>query len=446
MNEDAAAQIPWKTFLAASVVALPIVLFYALLAHFVLNVPFWDDYDALKYLNRSSQMPTLSAKLIYLIAAQQNEYKTIFSHAMFWLQHALFGTLDLRLTCALGNLFVFGIGFACWKMFLPREPNLARRLLLFLPATLLLFQLNFAETLNWAYPGLQNIPVVFFAITAIYLVVKPSWLAFSAACIMLMLAISASGNGFLLVPIGLLTLGVGRRYARIATWLAVTLLCFAAYAFHYNTMSSQSPLHHSILATILHMRPLYIFAFLGSAAYMFKVLSFPLGLALVLYLAYVVRRGYWRTNPAVAYSALFVLLTAIGVAGIRSEFGLMQALGSRYRIYCDLLMVLAWTSFAEVFIQPRGDQLRRNKPFVAVLAVSTFFCLIMDRSGSRFLRDRDVGMVRGMVLYEHPDPSEPAGPVLPPAAASPGFEDWNTLNRATLDQSIRLGIYQPPGY
>ena len=167
------------------------------------NIPSLDDYDAgLNYLNHSTQISTLSGKFLYLLAAQQNEYKIVFGHAIVWLQYAVFGNVDFRLTCLLGDVFAFFIAGLLWKMFLPNEKNVARRLALFAPVSLLMFQLNYAETLNWALPGLQNINIVFFSLSAIYLLVKQTKSGFCGAVMMLVLAISTSGNGFFIVPVG----------------------------------------------------------------------------------------------------------------------------------------------------------------------------------------------------------------------------------------------------
>jgi hypothetical protein len=435
-----------KVALAATLVLLPVLSFYAILFHLSLNIPVYDDYDAgLNYLNQSTQIPTLSGKLMYLLAAQQNEYKIVFGHAVIWLQYALFGNVDFRLTCALGNLFVLPLGWLLWKMFLPRETNLARRLALFIPVSLLLFQLTYSETLNWALPGLQNINVVFFSLAAIYFLVKPSRASFWSAIAMMVLAISASGNGFLVVPIGLLILTINRQYARIAGWLGATALCLAGYAYHYNAMSSQSPVHHSIVATILHMNPAYILVFAGAEFFRPLQVSLVAGIALLAYFAYLAKKGYWQKNPLVSYCILFLLFTAVGVAGIRSEFGLTSGTASRYRIYSDLLVIFAWFAFVEEFLKPQRDALRRNSRYLAAVAMATLLFLIGDVCGYHLLRHRDQDLVRGLALYEHPQPSGPAGPALAPADTPP----WNAFAiraRVIMDRSIELHIYRPPNY
>ena len=447
MPVDAVSDQRRKTLLAVSLVAFPITLFYAILFRFAVNVPLADDYDAgLRYLNQSTQIPTFSGRMMYLLVAQQNEYKIVFGHAVVWLQYAVFGNLNLKLTCALGNIFVLPLGWLLWRMFLPEQAVLAKRLALFAPVSLLLFQLNYTETLDWAMPGLQNINVVFFALAAIYLLTKPAWGNFCAAIAMLVLAISASGNGFFIVPIGVLILDTRRRYAHLAAWIAATAISLAAYLYHYTVAASSGQEHHSFLATYFFRDPLYLLSFLGSAAFFPKPASLLLGLAIVFYLAYMIRRGYWRRNLLVAYCTLFVLLTALAVTSLRSQIAVLGGTSSRYRIYCDLLLIFAWFAFAEEFVQHRDVPLLRNRSFVRVLAVSCLFALLMDAWGIYFLAKRDRDLVRGMTLFEHPQPMQPPGPVYAPPDQPSVYYAWDTHTRAIMIQSIQLGIYDPPPY
>jgi hypothetical protein len=435
-----------RVTLAAAMVLLPAAIFCAVLIRYCVNIPSLDDYGAgLNYLNQSTQISTLSGRLLYLLAAQQNEYKIVFGHAVVWLQYAVFGNVDFRLTCLLGDVFVLFIGGLLWKMFLPNEKDLARRLALFAPVSLLLFQLNYAETLNWALPGLQNINIVFFSLLAIYLLVKQTQSSFWGAIAMLVLAISTSGNGFFIVPVGIMILAIDRHYGRIAIWLGATALCIGGYAYHYDMMSSQSPKHHSILAALLHLNPLYAVAFTGATAYRPHVLSLVLGFALLGFFIFMLRRGYWRKNPLVCYCVVFLLLTAVGVAGIRSELGLESAVASRYRIYSDLFLIFAWLAFVEEFLAARRESLRGSRSYKAALAAAALLFLLGDAWGVVHLKQRNRGLEQGMALYEHPEVSGAIGPVLVPVD-KPEMQGFAVYARGILKRSIELHIYSSPQF
>lgn len=304
-------------------------------------------------------------------------------------------------------------------------------------------------------PSLQNLPVLVFSLGTIYLLVRGSRLAFCVGLIGLILAVGASGNGLLVIPIGVVILALSRHYARLVSWLIVSAGSVAVYAYRYNLMSSQSRLHHSVLETVLRLRPPYVIAFIGSVAAFPQLLGryhpletiFALSLGLLLCAHFFVlgRRGYASRNPAVSYCILFLLLTAIGVAGIRSDFGISESLESRYTIYSALLLIFAWLSIVEEILQYQNLPLRRNRIFLAAVLGAVLFCLIMDYWGWRNLEQRNRGMVSGMAAYERPVSTKSSlGPVLPLPGQNARLDELDQRAPLILRESTRLGIYRPP--
>jgi len=431
---------------AAALVASPIVVFYAILFRFAVNIPQLDDYDGiLNYLNEFTQQHSARTKFLYFLASQHNEYKLYFAHVVTWLQLLCCGKIDFRLSCALGNLSVLFLGALLWKMFLPHESDHATRLMLFAPVSLLLFQLNYVGTLDWAMTSLQQLPVLFFALASIYFLMQKTRATFCLAMAASVLAIASSGNGFFLLPISLFILLADRSYARTALWLAAQAICIAGYAYHYHEVPA--PGHPAGLAyTLLHARPQYFLVFLGAVAAYPRPLSFALGLGLVGYFAYILRRGYWRRDPLICYCILFLVFTAVAVSIMRSYEDLRVFMASRYRIYGDLLLIFVWYSFVEEFTRHPRAELRRSRLFAAVLGLCCLFSLLFDAYGIYVLHRNKGMLVRGLALYEHPQPGTLPGPVLfPPNQVDLAtWESWNTHARAVLDRSIQLGIYQPP--
>lgn len=428
---------------------LPIFLFYAILIIELVNVPCQDDYDALlKFANNLTRLRTASEKFLYFLSAQHNEYKLFFERALVWLQMDLMPQVNFGFLCLVGDAFVLLLAVVLWKMFEPDHTGRTTRLALYLPALLLLFQLQYYETLNWAMAVLQNMPVLFFALLAIYLLPRPGRRAFYGASLCLLLAISSSGNGLVLVPVGLLILGISRRYARAVLWLVMSSFWLAIYAYHYNELSSQSPVHPSIFTAILDVRPLYALAFLGAAVRQVQhQLPIVLGVALCLFFAYLIRRGYTRKNPAVVYSVLFLVITALGVAGMRSDFGISQSLSSRYNIYSALMLIFAWFGFVEEFPELLRLPLRRNRIFVPVFLITLLFCVTEDALGWRDLIRRDHLLLHDMRVYEHTaEFGEPRGPVLPLPNQGPTLDKLDTLAHDVLGQAITLHTYTPRTY
>ena len=335
----------------AALLALPAVLFYAVLFRFAVNIPTLDDYDAaLDFVDRMSQTSGLPAKAVLFFSTQHNEYKTLFGNAIFWLQYSVFGQVNFRLSSAVGNLFTVLIGVVLWKMFLPRVTERTTRLALFVPVCWLLFQLNFAESLDAPMTALAWLPTLTFCFAAIYLLTRGDGKGFYQALVLLVLGIFSSTNGFILVPIGALILVLARRYARLAGWLGVTAGCMALYLFHYTRAASPvaGPPAGGLLQHSLLLKPVFVLCVLGDAVgYPLRLTgSAVLGLALCVGFVLLARRGFFRRNPAIGYCVLFLALTAMGIATIRSSSGIEGSLSSRYRMYSDLLLIFAWMSSA----------------------------------------------------------------------------------------------------
>jgi hypothetical protein len=430
-------------------VVLPVILFYTVLFRNLRDIPILDDYDALLvFLNQLIPLQGISAKASYFLAAQHNEYKLFFVDGLAWLQFTLMGHVDFRVLSVIGDGFVLLLAGLLWKMFLPNEKDLATRLALFIPASWLLFQLQYWQTLNWSMAGLQNVPILVFSLGAINLLVKGTRSAFWGAVVLFILSVAASGNGFLLIPVGLLILVLNRRYLRVVVWLLAAAGLIAAYAYRYNIWSAQTGPHSSVVTNFHPLAPAYVIAFIGSAAsFPFKAGSFVLGALLCVFFFYLARKGYFRRNPLVSYCVLFLLLTAIGVAGIRSGFGISQALASRYTIYSALLLVFAWFAIVEEFLQHRPVSFLHNNIFLGALAATVLFSLCADGGGLLQITSRASSLTQAMAAYEHPTPSEPQTGPSPPLLfreSEPITVAFNQRIRPILAESIRLGIYRPP--
>jgi len=440
-----------KAPIAALLVAFPPVLFYTILFRNALNIPIFDDYDAvLNFLNGLVQLRTLSARASYFLASQHCEYKLFFPHGLACLQFYLCGHVDFSLLSALANGLVLLLVILLWKIFLPAHKNLVSRLTWFIPVSWLIFQLQYWETLNFATPGLQHIAGLTFSLSTIYLLVRGERWAFYSATACLILAVSSDGNGLLIVPIGMLILTLDRRYARAVSWLVVSGGCIAAYAYRYNVMSSQIDHQRSVISLVLRFRPAYTLSFIGCAAsfpYYYQAARLLLGILLCIFFIYMGCRGYIRKNPTVSYCVLFLLLSAIGATGLRSNFGAM-ILPSRYTIYSALFLTFAWFAIVEEFLQFSRASFLDNGIYLGAVAAALLFCLTMDMVGSTRIEGRRLDLLQAMAEFEHPIPpdSAPSPSIpLPPPPDSGGVPNlWNTHARSVLIESIKLGVYRPP--
>jgi hypothetical protein len=394
-----------------------------------------------------------------------------FVDGVAWAQFALLGHVNFAQLCVLGDSAVLVLAFILWSMFLPGQKDIARRLALFVPVAWLLFQMEYWETLNWALASLQNLWVIVFSLGAILCVLRPTRKAYIGGLVLYVLAISASGNGSLLLPVGLMIMVTRRQLVRAVGLLAVSLVCIAAYAYHYNFMSSDS----SVFSVIRHFRPDFMIAFLGNAG---LIVSHPMivalrrlvpglsisyddsagtffnepainlatslapGTLLLVVFGWLMWRGFVRRNPCVSSSVLFILLTAAGVSGLRSGLGVGESLSSRYAIYGTLLLIFAWMGVAEEFLEHRSETLLINRAYMAMAVLILALAQSMDRVGTKYLAQREHEMINGMYAFEHPATSgSTKGPVLDD---DPNDAWFCALAREILTHSIRLGVYEPP--
>ena len=427
----------------AGLAALPAVIFYCLLFRHLLDLPFYDDFDALlDFVNGLTRVHGLSARIAYFLATQHNEYKLYFANAVVWLQYSLIGHAEFKSLSVIGDLSVVLLALLLWQMFRPSSIDPLNRLALFLPVPYLLFQMRYFETLNWPMAGLQNLYVLVFALGSIHFLVKTSRWSFVAALILFVLAIAASGNGFVLIPVSLLALAHDRRWVQALIWIITSCCCIAVYSYRYSAVSSLDP-HTSTIQRLAHYNPIYVLCFLGSFVKVIGV-SFVLGAMLCIFAIWMIWRGYVRKNPEVSYCALFLFLTAFGVAGLRSELGLTQSVSSRYSMYSILLVIFAWFAVVEDFL-PLHAPLRKNKVYLVVVAIAVCACAGLDVIGFSKLKSRQELMIQGMRAYEHPElPGSASAPGVPLQQETEEHLHFVVHARRALEESNRLGTYHPP--
>jgi hypothetical protein len=436
-----------RTTFAVALIAIPAIIFYAILFRLGNDLPDQDDYGALlDFLNKMAVHQGFFAKTSYFFAAQYKEYKLFFEHALVFAQFAVLGHIEFRFLCAIGNGFVLLIAILLWKMFLPGCKDRATRLMFFIPVTWLIFQLQYVETLDWAMASLQNLPVIVFSLGAIYLLVRGTRRTYCEALGCLVLAIGSSANGVLIAPIGAVILARTGKFPRLMTWLAVSAMCACTYAYRYHVLPPESLNHHSMLWQVIHAGPLFLVSFLGGAAafpvrggyYLADVLLCPLiGLILCAFLIAMVQRGYFRKNPSIGYCVIFLLSSGLLVAVGRSNFDISKSFVPRYGIYSTLLLVFAWFAAVEEFILPNS---KRGLVLACGVVLAVFFSLRMDTFGRQYLMDRKREIAKGMMAFEHSG----QGPVLPTPHQTKRIDELDRTARVVLKGSMRLGIYVPP--
>jgi hypothetical protein len=429
---------PTITFLLVLLVLLPAVAALTVLYRQLLGAPYQDDYNTIVAFSvHYDQLPTLQKKILYIAAAQANEYKLGFEHSIVASEIELTHDLNFGFLNTLGDLFLLPLGYLLWRTYQEDKNDLRQSLLAFLPISFLFFSLTYWENLNWVTTGLQNIPVIFFSLLAIYLLLprnraEPPWTRLSLACLAAALAAFTSANGFLLGPVGLLILLPRRAYARSLVWCASFVIPLAAYLYHYTRVV------HPVMRTSYITRPLFFLAFLGCGAMPSRWPAAVLGVVIVGVLWLAVRSRFDRISPVAFYSTVWIVGTALLVAWVRGAaiFGI----GSRYSIYSILVLIFCY-SFLSQYLAGRRPAFNRKRFYVACLVLSVCICLLADVHAYKKLGARRQMVLTGIELYRA-DP-EANSPMIDQDLLK-GFPAEREYEQKALTNAIQKHVYTLP--
>jgi hypothetical protein len=345
-----------------ALILVPALAMVDLLARAVLDVPVFDDYDAvLDFLNRfvASDSP---AERLRLLFSQHIEHRPALLRAAAVATLAALGHLDLRALQLFGALALALLAAALFASFRPGAPA-RERILPFAPAALLLFHPQFWSAYLWPSCSATNFFAVALASVAFRALSGQTWRGFALAALAASGATFSQGNGVAALPLGLVALvGPGAR-ARRRAWLAFAALLGAAYvaAFErpFDTWDALANLSDPGRIARAGGYALY---FLGSApAFSQRGLALAAGALLVLSLAALLRRGARRRSPALVALLLFLLASAGLNALVRAQQGMAAPLAQdRYRFYASAFLAATWLAWAA--------ELAATRRFRAVLA------------------------------------------------------------------------------
>lgn len=426
-----------NTFLLLLAVLLPAIVAFAILYRQGISVPYQDDYAAiLEFAVNYHQSPSWKAKLLHIAIDQVNEYKLSFEHFVAASDLELTHHLNFGLLTGLGNSFLLAIAYLLWRTYQPDEQDLNRRLLAFLPISLIFFSLTYWENLNWATTDLQNIPVIFFSLLAIYLLFPgrrfvPARPRMLLACVAAALAACASANGFFLVPVGLLIFLPRRAYAKSLLWCASFALPFAAYLYHFSVPP------HAVHWAVYLTRPLFFLAFLGCALpFRWPAALLGIGILAVLWLA--VRTRFDRVNPVAFYFAVWIIATATLVAWVRGALGF--GLTSRYSIYSILMLIFCY-SFLQYYLSNRCSLRTKKRIYATSVVAAMMLCVLADINAFRYLGERRRMILTGIEEYRaNPDVNSP---MIDPRILK-AYPGENLFEQRTLTGAIQKRIYTLP--
>ncbi len=324
------------------IVGFPILIYFILVAYYSVNIPWQDDFENILYFANAD----LSTKW-QLLFAQHNEHRLFFNRIVTWFFLNLTGHINLLVFIYLANFTLVVISAILMKNFTIDN----HYGLVFLPLTLLVFNIQHWETMMWAMGGLQNYSVILFALLAIYFFNKWHYWGFILGLLFAVLASYTSANGLLIFFIFIFWLAIDFFLKQIdkklfviklSIVLLISTVVIIAYFYDYVPPAA----HPKIVLNTQFIH--YFLVLLGNYTYIIPLATL-IGMMTFLMILFLVYRGYYVQNPLYFYFILFLLGSSLMLAAARSGFGLEQAaMSSRYKIVSLLLAVCVYLAIAEI--------------------------------------------------------------------------------------------------
>jgi hypothetical protein len=303
---------------------LPFVLYLYSVLTYSINVPFADDYNnVLLSIIKFLQAQNFEEKLS-LMFKQENQHRIVFPRIIFLLQYFLWGKTNFYYLIIFGNLgWILTVAALVWYT----KSQMRLSLLQTLPIPYLLLTPVHWQNMFWATSTMQFYWVTLFSILCIICLAQSKW---GLASLLFPLALFTTGNSVVLYPLGNIYWLLQRHWKRGPIFPLISTLSIFIYFYNYY-----SP--NSLLGSLMQPNQTitYFFVFLGGImpseplALMMGCIVFGLLLGLML---------IKPENHFLDLMTGFVFLIAGTAALFRSQFGVEQALSSRYTIY----PLLAW--------------------------------------------------------------------------------------------------------
>ncbi len=361
--------------LAAALVVLPVLVFAAYWHLYAVNVPWFDDFEALPdFLLRYLDAPTVSEKFHWLFWPN-NEHRMATGKAVTVALHALTGQINFRALEAVANLSTLGL----LALFFAAFRRLKLPLLFFVPVPFLLFQPQYHLLSFWAITGIQHQPVLLFAFLTMFLLAEDTAAALGLALISALVATFTMSNGMLVWPAGAVVLGLQGRWWGLAVWLGAAVMGIGGYFYGFPSRANANSFAQFLKTPYFSVAG--FFTFWGAAFDFFPNASIVLrsvlptlaGLGLAVFMgAWVWQRGGGLSKMGRRFlperaaltekrhrllsrrygyfllgCLLFLLANAVLVAVLRPHFGYFVLLVSNYKLYPTLTLILAYLMVLE---------------------------------------------------------------------------------------------------
>jgi hypothetical protein len=424
-----------KKYIAYLLILIPVVSFLWAFFRYTVNMPVNDDYPAiLGFLNQYLSATSFHQKW-NLLFAQHNEHRIVYCRLMSLIDFRLNKQVNFNVLSLIGNLSLAGIAIIFFRKFL----SLNKSIFLFIPVTVLLFNLSSAENMLYTMCALGNFTVhLFILLTLSFLTSStPSGIRnVLFASLFFLFAVFTFGAGIALLPVSIFILFYKRNYKHLLIFGCIAGSIMLFYFYHYF----QPPNSGDPVKSILYFKVrtiIFFFAFLGNAFDYFLIHSNGLrdslniasiiGGGLFLLFIHITRQKYYQRN-LFNYSIMLMAIVSAALTAIsRTTLDLDMAAHSRYRINGIIFVISLYFWLIENY------QVETKRAFWAIFLLTGWYYLVINLGQYEYLPFRQeqnyleiVCANAGDSSLVYPDPAEVV------------------RQRAILERSAELNIYHLP--
>lgn len=371
-----------KNVIPAVVLAVPVLLWVAVICYYSINLPWYDDFDPFPdFLNKWIGEASFSERL-RLLFQPNNEHRMVIGKLVTVIYYKVTGQLNFTFLHLAGACFTLGTLALFWSAFKKSRLNPWY----FLPVPFLLFQLQYHLIFLWAICSLQHQPVVFFVCLSMFLLAGKRFTGASLAGICATFAMS---SGIFVWPAGVMILLLLSEYKKLIIWLVVGAVAVALYFYGMSAQGNESSF--AFFVKNPHLSVLGFFAFLGGLFDFFPekgivvrsalpiIMSFLTMIWVVIWLfrqirpwvaltfgrkinAFQTQAGHPAKDAGQLQSFLlgiltFLLVEALVIGLLRPRFGFFVMIVSNYKIYPALFLIVAYLS---LLTSVAGERMRKR--------------------------------------------------------------------------------------
>jgi hypothetical protein len=328
-------------------IAFPIIIYFSFIQKYALNIPHWDDFDAILLFMNKFKVGTTGEKFA-LLFSQHNEHRIFSSRVVYVLYYYVFHTINFRYLIFINGVILLAVYLLLVHVARKMLPSLWYVAALAL--SICLFDLNNYENADFAMAGMQNYGIFFFFIYSMYFYSKKADFYLLFAILFQIICVFSSGNGavasFFIVLFTFMNKNAWKRIFSTVVLLVTTPLYYISY--HKGTSDFFTSDPAKFVPYFLHSLGAHFSFTLGVLAALVLLLLFVLVFP-VTYGKNEKRFEIKPETPLFICLALFVF-SSLGVMSIfRGNLPIEGSYASRYFIYTHTIVAIIFLFFLHKF-------------------------------------------------------------------------------------------------